>query len=200
MSRLRPALLLAALAALSTPVAAQEAPARPNGFVKSPGPHFVLDAAFEFGGDLLGEVIFTDGSTQKIYAGQGGTFSAGLEYRLPRTPRVALAASIGYKFVTTAADNANIGFTRVPLEFGARVDLDRAWWVAGGLVHHAAIEFNGDGFAPDESFPGATGLTAEVGWKWFGVTYTAIGYDDSGTDLDASSIGFSFRWVFGRER
>lgn len=200
---MRRAPLLVALLLLSTPLAAQEVivPAeapRPNGVAKAPGMHFVLDAAFEGGGDKILTVFFTDGSTQDVYAGQGGTFAAGFEYRLPRAPRVALGATLGYKFVTTAADNADISFTRIPIDLTARVDLNPAWWVAGGATFHTAIEFDGDGFAPNASLPSATGVTAEIGWKWIGLTMTAITYDDGGSDLSATSAGVVFRWVTGR--
>jgi hypothetical protein len=190
-----------ALTLLAAPLASQEVVRpRPDGLGKAAGLHFVLDAALEMGGDIFLTVLFTDGGTQDIYAGQGGTFGGGIEYRLPSAPRVAFGATAGIKFVTTAADNADIKFTRIPLDLTARFDLNDAWWVAGGLTHHAAIEFDGDGFVADASFPGATGFTAEFGWKWISLTYTGITYDTGGSDLDASSAGVGFRWVFGAGR
>jgi hypothetical protein len=191
----------ASLLALSTPITAQsvQRPA-PGGLGDAPGAHFVIEAAFEGGGDRILEVIFTDGSTQDVYAGQGGTFAAGVEFRPARLPRLALGATLGYKFVTTAADNADITFTRIPIEVVGRWSLANGWWLGAGVVHHASIEFDGDGFAPNASLPGASGLTAELGWKWFALTYTNITYDDAGNDLDAGSVGASLRWVFGASR
>jgi hypothetical protein len=78
---------LAAVALVTAPLSAQ----KPGALADTRAPHrfaWVLDATFEYGGDPVVEVTFTDGSTQKITAGQGGTFSFGADFR--PTPKLGL--------------------------------------------------------------------------------------------------------------
>ncbi len=44
---------------------------------------FLLGAAFEFGGDEVAKVLFTNGDDQAIRAGQGGSIHGGLEVAFP---------------------------------------------------------------------------------------------------------------------
>lgn len=48
---------------------------------------FLLCAAFEFGGDNLAEVYFTDGCVQKMNSGQGSILFAGGQVRLTRAEK-----------------------------------------------------------------------------------------------------------------
>ena len=77
---------------------------------------FLLGAALEFGGDNLAEIYFTDGSTQTMNAGQGGTLFAGGQVRLTKSEKLFLRGSLGIKYLTTKADNAHIRLTRMPLQ------------------------------------------------------------------------------------
>jgi hypothetical protein len=197
-----PRRLLSSLALLvgftTAPLAAQDSPVvqvPALAGAKAPGFHWVIDGTVEYGGDLFLTVLFTDGSEQDIHAGQGAKIGGGFEYRLLSNPRLAFGGTVGLKFVTTADSESDISFTRVPIEMTARWSLTDDWWAAGGLTHHTAIEFDGDGIVPDESLPSATGLIAEVGWKWIGLRLNAISYQDSAGEFDASSVGITFRWV-----
>ena len=73
---------------------------------------FLAGIALEFGGDQLAEVYFTDGSTQGINAGQGGSLFAGGQFRLNRKETFFLRATAGIKYVTTKADNVHIRLDR----------------------------------------------------------------------------------------
>ncbi len=196
---LRRALAITALAALTLPATlrAQDKSGGPAAFrTPAPGMAFVLEGGFEFGGDRLIELTFTDGSRQHLTAGQGGTIAAGLQYRPAGLPRLSIAGTVGYKFVTNASENANIGITRVPVELVGRYMLDRDWWAGAGVVMHNSITINGDGFLPDATLDASAGPTLEVGWRWIALTYTAMDYtDEVGQTFDASAIGVMFRWV-----
>ena len=95
-----------------------------SGPAPSPAPvspiAFVLEGGFEFGGDEVLELLFTNGDTQKLTAGQGGTIAAGLQFHPASVPRLSIAGTIGYKFVTNASENANVGITRVVAQEWAR--------------------------------------------------------------------------------
>ncbi len=195
------ALSLLAVAAL---VGSQRAEAEWGEATGTPG-HFgvVLEGAAEFGGDNLVEVLFTDGGSQHIKAGQGVTLGGGIHYR-PLSLPVDLAATVGYKFVRTAAYNTDLGVDRVVIKFTGTVPLGNHWWIDAGPVWHTGIKLNGDnlptidgGRVPDVNFDDAVGGTVGFGWRWIGVSYTYIKYrgpfDGS---VDASNVGVTFGWKF----
>lgn len=161
---------------------------------------FVIEGGVEYGGDEIVAIQFTNGDTQKLSAGQGGTIAAGLQFQPAALPRFSVAATVGYKFVTNASENASIGMTRIPLELVGRWKLDQDWWIGAGVVRHASVKLNGDGFFPDDEFDASTGATLELGWRWAALTYTSLDYADPfGGTYDAGSIGVSFRWVSKRK-
>jgi hypothetical protein len=183
-----------ALVCALTPAAAsaQQTPVARKGVALS----FVLEGVVEMGGDRFGETVFEDGSRQTMRAGQGGTGAIGLELRPSVTSPLSLRTTAGFKFVTTAADNADITLTRVPLEALASWNFNPDWRVGAGVSHHARIRFSGDDFADDVAFDPATGFTLELGWRWLSLTWTRIDYtDEFGNAYDASSIGVSLSWA-----
>lgn len=80
---------------------------------------FLVGGALEFGGDEVAKVFFTNGETQAVRAGQGGSISIGAQVQFPKASKFLLRGSIGYKYVTTQADNVHIRLTRVPMQLTA---------------------------------------------------------------------------------
>lgn len=197
-----PLLALAALPLLATAAAAQEAePAVDPAPAAAAGPFFgfVVEGVLEGGGDEIGTTLFEDGTTQDMHAGQGGTVAVGGQVRLNRESPLALRGTVGMKYVTTAATNAHIRFTRIPIELVATYDLPSSVWIGGGVVRHTAMKFRGDGIGPDVDFEDATGATVELGWRWAALTLTSLQYrNEQGGEYDASSVGLSLIYVFGR--
>ncbi len=161
------ALLMAAPAALaqSAPESAEPAPAAPEAAVPPPADYppsappaaaapsrrtpgsqprkvgVLIRMAFDFGGDELGKVVWTDGKTTTLKAGQLATFSGGVLYH-PDAPW-ALEATLGYKFDKANASNGTIGFTRVPLDVVASFQHGGHRLGVGPTVHFAP-EFSCD--------------------------------------------------------
>lgn len=197
------ALLLASINPLQAQPARSDATAIPGPSAPAPQPAksgpflgFALDATIEFGGDDFLEVFFTDGTSQQIKAGQGGTLSIGGLLRPSDASPLSLRGTLGIKYVTTAADNANIRFTRIPIELVGSYDFPNGMRAGAGLVSHVNNSFNGDGFVPDASFGAATGFTAEVGYKAIALTYTALDYTTSGgQSFNGGSIGVQLLWT-----
>jgi hypothetical protein len=157
---------------------------------------FLLEGAIEMGGDRFGETVFTDGSTQTMRTGQGGTGAIGLEVRPSATSPFSVRTTAGLKFVTTAADNADISLTRIPLEAIASWNVTSDVRLGAGVAHHRRIRFDGDDFGADVAFDPATGYTLEIGWRWLALTWTGMDYtDEFDNTYDASSIGMSLSWV-----
>jgi len=164
----------------------------------SPNSRFgpVLEAAAEFGGDNVVKVFYTNGDTQDLRAGQGVTVSAGLHYLLPVAP-VDIAATVGYKFVTTSDYHTDLGIHRVVLKLTGTYELPRHFWLDAGPVWHTAVKVSGDGYLPDINFNDAVGVTVGAGWRWFGVTYTAIRYTSPITNgVNADNVGVTATWKF----
>lgn len=158
---------------------------------------FLLGAKLEYGGDDIATVSFADGSDQDIKVGQGGTFALGGYYKPQESSPFSVRGTVGYKFVTTAASNADIGIDRIVYELIGDYEWPSGFWVGAGLTHHTGIKLDGDDFGPDVDFDDATGVSAEIGWKWIGLSYTDIDYkDEFGGKWDAGSVGLSFIWRF----
>jgi hypothetical protein len=159
---------------------------------------FVGEIDLEYGGEAVDTVLFTNGSTQDVKSGQGITAAVGMHYR-PANWDVDFSGTVGYKFVTTAASNANIGITRGVVQLLVTYDPKDSWWVSGGLVQHIGTKFNADGFGSDRDFGNSLGATLQGGWKWIGLTYTYMKYKQqsspgAGTQFDASVVGLTVRW------
>jgi hypothetical protein len=162
---------------------------------------FLVQTDLEFGGDTVVTVDFENGDTQNVHAGQGISLGIGGFVRPSDRVPVEIAAVVGYKFVTTAANNADIYFSRTVLKLDATYWFEKGWFVTAGLTEHMSPELNGDGFFEDVRFEDATGFSAEFGWRWIALRYTNIKYRLPGfDDTDGSSFGLSFTYRFGGHR
>ncbi len=186
---------------LSAPALVSGQNTRSNTAAPSPRFGLVLEGGIEYGGDQLVELLFTNGGTQKLLAGQGGTVAAGLHFQPASVPQLSAIATVGYKFVTNASNNSRIGLTRIPIEVIGHWTFVPDWSVGVGVVRHAAVKFDGDGFLSDTDFTASTGATVEVGWRWAVLTYTGINYAaPSGAKLNAGSVGASVRWIYNGKK
>ena len=168
----------------------------PLAHAENDGWGFVLEADLEYGGDDLITVDFTDGSSQEIKAGQGVTLALGGHYRPVDSP-FSVRSTLGYKYVTTKASNADISIGRTVIELVGNYLWDNGWWIGGGITHHSSIKFDADGFGRDVSFDDATGPTLEAGWRWIALSYTMLDYKgEFGGEWDASSVGLKLTSKF----
>lgn len=154
---------------------------------------FLIAGALEFGGDDVAEVYFTNGNTQKVRAGQGGTIAVGVQFQIPTVEKLLLRSTIGYKYVTTEADNAHIRLTRVPIQFTANWMAAKKLRLGAGLLMHKGIKFNADGIGNDLKFHPATGAIFEIAYAGIGLSYTAMQYKDfDSNNYSANAIGVTF--------
>jgi hypothetical protein len=152
---------------------------------------FSLGGGIDFGGDKIAEVYFTNGADQSVNAGQGGSILAALDYAISKSFRIRTVA--GYKYVTTAANNANIRLTRFPIQVSGIVNLDKNWWLTAGLATQQGIRFKGDGFLDDLRLKTKGGATFGLGYNLVYLSYTGMKYKDNlQNEYNASSIGLGF--------
>jgi hypothetical protein len=154
---------------------------------------FLIGAAMEFGGDEVAKVQFTNGDTQSVKAGQGVSLAVGGEFQLPKLEKLLLRATVGYKYVTTMADNAHIRLTRVPLHVTANWMLAKKLRISAGIVNHQGIKFNAGGIGDNGKLKSSTGPIFEIAYHGVGLTYTAMTYkDQADLSYSANAIGVSF--------
>jgi hypothetical protein len=179
------------LFAIATPLHAQIESF--DGLTKPSG--WLVNINAEFGGDPVVTILFDDGSTQDVNAGQGLNVTIG-RYVSPNAGPWMISGGIGFKYVTTKATNADIRLMRYTVD--ARVDrgLSNGLWVGVGPVAHVGAKLNMDGLGPNVSFDPALGLNARFGWKGLSVTYTAMSYKANGVSFDASAVGFGAHLPF----
>jgi hypothetical protein len=159
---------------------------------------FVVELSGEFGGDVLGTLEFTDGESQDLTAGTGGSIAVGAQIRPTHASPLALRATVGYKYESATASNTDLTVTRIPVEVIASYDVAPGFWIGAGVVHHSGVKFDA-GELGEFEFDPATGATAEVGWKVFALSYTSLTYrHESGEEFDASSLGLTLTFTFGR--
>ena len=158
---------------------------------------FLVEAGINYGGDEILEVFFTNGENQKMRAGQGGFIALGGEFQFSKIEPLALRATLGFKYNTTAADDANIKLTRVPINIVAFWKLNEDFRIGVGGTTHQNVSFDGDGFFSDVDFTSSFGPRFELGYKWFAITYEIINYkDEMNLEISANSIGLSASFTF----
>ncbi|WP_210486790.1 hypothetical protein [Rufibacter aurantiacus] len=159
----------------------------------------LLGGAFEFGGDKVAQVYFTNGDDQSVHAGQGISVAVGGEFQVPKVERLLLRTTVGFKYVTTQADNAHIRLTRFPIHVTANWMATNKIRLGAGLATHQGINFKADGIGEDIEFKGATGPTFEVAYGPVGITYTAMTYkNNSNQSYSANAVGIAFSFVIPR--
>ena len=156
----------------------------------------LIDAGIEYGGDELLTVFFTNGDDQTMLAGQGGYIAAGGQISHSSLNKLLLRGSVGIKYNTTAATNANITLTRFPVNLVGYWSFTDKVRVGAGITSHQAVKLKGDGVFPDEDFTSSTGVRFEIGYAWAALTYTIVDYTDSNDQtFSANSLGLSLSFL-----
>ena len=143
----------------------------------------------------MAELLYDDGETRPVNAGQGGALAVGVRVRPVLSVPVSAVASVGYKVVFEPSENANIRLSRFPVTLGLRGEGGPGLWAEASAVRHLGTTLHGDGFFADEDYDSSTGATLAAGWKWVGLHYTTLRYtaDRDGSEYDADMIAVTLR-------
>lgn len=153
---------------------------------------FLIDAGLEYGGDKIATITFTTGDDQKMLAGQGGSISVGADFKFSAVKFLMVRTSLGIKYSTTAAENANIYLSRMPFHLVPSVKFNNIRFGVG-IAKHLNVKFHGDNLLPDVSYSSTLGPRFEIGYKGIALTYTAIKYKHDILGIyNAGSFGVSF--------
>jgi hypothetical protein len=186
-------LLLTLVAAFVGPLAAQAAEIRP-----------LLKAGFDFGGDTLVRVTFTDGSSETIKANEG-LYVGGGAVITNDARNFEFHVTLAYKFALINASNGDVEWTRFPLEALAFYRFDK-FRLGGGLAYHINHELEGSGVVGglDVKFENALGAVVQADWRITdqiaaGVRYTALKYEAKAPltgSTKSDGLGLTFTWSF----
>lgn len=168
----------------------------------------LLRMNLDSGGDELLTVIYEDGDTSDIKAGQLFTVSGGVLYK-PQNQNYILEATLGYKFDKVNASNGSAEFTRLPLDFIASYKRGEHRF-GGGITYHLNPELTCDitsVCSGTAAFSDALGFIAQYAYSFqlggekaidAGVRLTAISYEvnNGGDNISGNSFGAFVGFVF----
>ncbi len=167
---------------------------------KSPPVRLLVGGALELGGDKIADIYFTNGEKQSVRAGQGISVAAGGQLQIPGAEKWLLRSTVGFKYVTTAADNVHIRLTRVPIVVTGNYMATPKLRFGAGLAMHTGIRFKTDGLGEDYKIKSASGPTVEIAYAGVGLTYTLMKYkDEENTSYSANAVGISFSIVIPKK-
>lgn len=201
--------------ALEAPASAVEvsAPIALN-YGTTPGLHWLMNAGLTYGGDTIGKISFTNGTTSNIKAGSFMQFGFGGLYQFEEKP-IALILSANYHFDSVTAKNGTASFDRFPIEALAYYTGKERFRFGGGVRIVNGAELSSDiGGSDKYTFDATKGLVAEIGYQldphgWLnfrfvsekyqaktevlnGVTYSLAG----STPVSGSHMGVNFTYEF----
>jgi hypothetical protein len=128
----------------------------------------------EIGSDDIAEIYSTNGETQSVKSDQGISVGIGGQFQIPRLEQLILRTTVGFKYVTTQADNAHIRLTRIPIQIMGHGIVAKNLLIGAGISSHQNIKFNADGVGEDISFDGAIGPIIEVTYQGVGLNVTLM--------------------------
>ena len=166
-----------------------------------------VGVSYEYGGDNLMNVNYTDGSSESIKGGEGFQLHFGTVATLNEAESLFATLTLGWKYVSLPdAENGDASLARYPLE-GIFYYRDGKHRFGAGVTKHMNISYSTSGilsgYGTDlESKVGtilAYGYSFEeddqmsLGIKYTDLTYTATDYN---VDIDAGSLGIFWHWGF----
>jgi hypothetical protein len=180
----------------------------------APGLRWVMNAGLTYGGDTIGKVSFTNGSSSNIKAGALMQFGIGGLYQFEDKP-LALMLSANYHFDSVTAKNGTASFDRFPIELLAYYTGKEKFRFGGGVRIINGTELSSNIGGNDKfTFDTTKGLVAEIGYQldprgWLnfrfvsekyqaktevlnGVTYSRAG----STPVSGSHMGVNFTYEF----
>jgi len=155
----------------------------------------MVKAGFDFGGDKLITVIFTDGSTKSINANEGLYFGGGVSI-LSDSKDIETEVSLSYKFTGINASNGSIDWTRFPLEVLVFYRLPQ-FRLGGGLTYHLSPKLSGSGVASGNlKFDDSAGFVLQADYLLqkitVGLRYTSLEYKLGGASVKSNGAGITF--------
>lgn len=152
---------------------------------------------YDTGGDDIGTLQFSDGTTKDFKFGTGLFVEVGYEFKTPLQNNNNLSTEfyLGWKNDGSEASNGSIDYTRYLVGLTQFYEVQRLR-LGLGITHHFHNRFEQNGFNNmDVRLNNTIGLALssdyQVGDRMkLGIRYNNLQYQASTQDVDGSSIGF----------
>jgi hypothetical protein len=184
---------LGVAAAFAGPVVADAAEIRP-----------LFKAGYDFGGDDMVRVVFTDGSSETIKTNEGLYLGGGAAI-INDARNWEFHVTLAYKFAMINASNGDVEWTMFPLEALAFYRFQKIR-LGGGLAYHINPSLEGSGVIGglDVKFKNAAGAVLQADWRITeqmaaGLRYTVIDYEAKGAftgSTKSEGLGLTFSFNF----
>jgi hypothetical protein len=197
-----------------SPRQTRRAPAREEALANTLGSGFGLGVGYAAGGDTLATVMFQNGSSAELKAGEGVIISL-LGVATPfwpwETVGFGFGAELALKYRSVGGSGGSISFTRVPaiafVQMVAPVGPRGAFLLRAGPEWDLVAHVGGDGIARDLSadLSSRVGFVGDVG-LWYQPTnrgaltltfrFTHLNYAVGVNDIDATNVGVVLAYLF----
>ncbi|GMM87699.1 outer membrane beta-barrel protein [Vibrio fortis] len=166
---------------------------------------FVIGAGYDFGGETMSTVQFTNGDSDKIESNEGLLIYGGVDVPVAESWRAR--ATVGYKGTSVDGSNGEVTFERVPFELLGLYNIDNHN-LGLGLTYHTGVEYKCDisnSCNYTVEFDDSLGFIAQYEYQFnvgtdnrlaLGARYTHIDYTVKGVDYTVDSGGFGLNISF----
>lgn len=165
----------------------------------------MLKVGYDFGGETLATVTFTDGSTQSIKANQGFYLGGGASILLTNPKDIEVEVALSYKEDSITAANGEVKFTRIPLDALVFYRFPEHFRVGGGLTYHLNPKLSTSGVVGNinVNFDDALGWVLQAEYllpprssrtpkMTVGARFTMIDYETNGATAKSNGVGITF--------
>lgn len=150
---------------------------------ETPAFEWVIGLGVDFGGEELGKLYFTDGSSAAVKANNGLAFNVGAILANGKNSAFSTQVTLGYKYGGQRGTDGSVTWTAIPLELIEYYQLS-SLRMGLGLSYQIRPQLNVNLPASNytDKYNNAIGLIAQIGWAPAGKHYSV--------DLRYTSIKF----------
>ena len=168
---------------------------------------FVIGAGYDFGGETMSTVQFTNGDSDKIESNEGLLIYGGVD--VPVADSWRARATVGYKGTSVDGSNGEVTFDRVPFELLGLYNINNHNFGLG-LAYHTGVEYECDisnscDFTVE--FEDSLGFVAQYEYQFhvgtdnrlaLGARYTHMDYEakDINYSVDSGGFGLNISFLF----
>lgn len=161
---------------------------------------WVIGLGIDFGGEVLGQVVYSDGSSASVNANKGVAINAGAIFPNGRGSAFSTQITLGYKLGGVRGSNGDVTWSAIPLEaieFYRLNSLRTGLGISYYLNPQLSVNIPGSSYV--DKYNNAIGIIAQVGWApvrehySLDLRYTSIKFQlsnvQSAPAVDGSVIG-----------
>lgn len=164
----------------------------------------LFNMGYDFGGDTLVTVIYSDGTRESVDANKSLYFGGGVSLVWDKASTMETQLTLNYHFdETDPLANGGVKYSATSFDAVQIFNVNQASFGVG-LTYHMSPKVTGTGVVSGNvQFDDAVGMVFQVGFRLsdrstIGMRYTNIKYKVAGVaDADGSGLGIFFNFGFG---